>query len=101
VELFIRDDDVDVVGAAEAVVEDAQEAVAVRGEVDAHDFGGFVGDDVEEAWVLVGETVVIWGGGCQLRGTRACLVYVRGCRVTVKGVRGQGREEGKEKRERK
>jgi len=59
VELFVRDDDVDVVGGLEAVVHGTQQAVAVGGEVDADDFGALVGDDVEETWVLVGEAVVI------------------------------------------
>ncbi len=57
--LLVGDDDVDVVCGAQAVVHAGEEAVAVRGEVDAHDLGGLVGDDVEEARVLVGEAVVV------------------------------------------
>ena len=57
--LLVGDDDVDVVFRAEAVVHCAEEAVCVGREVDADDFGGLVGDDVEEARVLVGEAVVV------------------------------------------
>jgi len=42
------------------VVHDAEEAVAVGREVDSDDFGAFIGDDVEEARVLVREAVVVW-----------------------------------------
>lgn len=41
------------------MVHAGEEAVAVGGEVDADDFGGFVGDYVEEARVLVREAVVV------------------------------------------
>jgi len=64
--LFICDDDVDVVGGAETVVCDGEEAVTVGRKVDADDFGGFIGDDVEESGVLMRETVVVLapdGGG--------------------------------------
>ena len=54
-----RDDDVHVVAAAEAVVEDRQQAVRVGRQVDADDAGFLVDDVVEEAGVLVGEAVVI------------------------------------------
>jgi hypothetical protein len=57
--LFVGDDDVDVVLALQAVVHDRQETVAVRREVDADHLGALVGNDVEEARVLVGETVVV------------------------------------------
>lgn len=58
--LLVGDDDVDVVGRAEAVVHCAEEAVGVGREVDADDLWGFVDDDGEEAWVLVREAVVVW-----------------------------------------
>ena len=57
--LLVGDDDVDVVGRAKAVVHAGEEAVAVGGKIDAHDLGGLVGDDVEEAGVLVCEAVVV------------------------------------------
>jgi len=56
---LIGDDDVDVVGAAEAVVGDREEAVAIGGKIDACYLWTFVGDDIEEAGVLVGEAVVV------------------------------------------
>ena len=56
---LVGDDDVDVIGAAEAVVGHAEQAIRVGRQVDAGDFGALVGDDVEEARVLVGEAVVI------------------------------------------
>ena len=59
VRLFVGDDDVDVVDGAEAVVGYGEEAVGVGRKVDAGDGGGLVGDDVEEAGVLVGEAVVV------------------------------------------
>jgi hypothetical protein len=57
--LLVGDDDVDVIGRAEAMVHCAEQAVCVGWEVDADDFGRLVNDDGEEAGVLVGETVVI------------------------------------------
>ncbi len=56
---LIGDDDVDVVLAAEAVVANAQQAIRVGREIDAGDVGALVGDDVEEAGILVGEAVVV------------------------------------------
>ena len=57
--LLVGDDDVDVVDGAKAVVGHGEEAVGVGREVDAGDVGGLIGDDVEEAGILVGEAVVI------------------------------------------
>jgi hypothetical protein len=57
--LLVGDDDVDVVGGAEAVVHCAQQAVCIGWEVDADNFGRLVDDDREEAGVLVSEAVVI------------------------------------------
>ena len=56
---LVGDDDVDVVGAAQAVVGDGEQAVGVGRKVDAGDVRALVGDDVDEAGVLVGEAVVI------------------------------------------
>lgn len=53
--LLVGDDDVDVAFGSQAVVHGAEETVAIRGKVDADDFRGFVGKDVEETGVLVGE----------------------------------------------
>jgi hypothetical protein len=47
--LLVADDDVDVSGAAQAVVGHAQQRVDVRGQVDAADLGALVDDDVEKA----------------------------------------------------
>ena len=66
VQLLVRDDQVDIIGAAQAVVGRREQAVGVRRQVDARDPGAFVGNDVEEAGVLVAETVVVLapdGGG--------------------------------------
>ena len=54
-----RDDDVHVVAAADAVVEAAQQAVCIGGQVEAHDVGLLVRDVVEEAGVLMREAVVV------------------------------------------
>ena len=53
------DHDVDVVPAAQAVVEDREQAVGVGREIDANDVGLLVDDVVDEAGILVRETVVI------------------------------------------
>jgi hypothetical protein len=58
--LLVGDDDVDVVGGAEAVVHCAEQAVRIRWKVDADDFGRLVYDDREEAGILVSEAVVIY-----------------------------------------
>ena len=57
--LLVGHDDVDVVGRAQAVVGHGEETVAVGREVDADYLGWLVGDDVEEAGVLVREAVVV------------------------------------------
>jgi hypothetical protein len=51
--------DVHVVSAAQAVVEDGQEAVGVGREITANDVSLLVDDVIEEAGVLVREPVVI------------------------------------------
>ena len=53
------DHHVDVVPAAQAVIEDRQQAVGIGRQVDAHDVGLLVDDVVEEAGILVREAVVI------------------------------------------
>ena len=53
VHLLVGDDDVDVIGAAQAVVGHRQQAVGVGRQIDAHDARALVGDDVEQAGVLV------------------------------------------------
>ena len=57
--LLVRDDDVDVVLAAEAVVADREQAVGVGRQVDAHHAGALVRHHVEEAGVLVRKPVVV------------------------------------------
>ena len=54
-----RDDDVHVVLAAQAVVEDRQQAVCVGRQVHPDDVGFLVDDMIEEAGILVGEPVVV------------------------------------------
>jgi hypothetical protein len=57
--LLARDDHIDVVPAAQAVVGDREEAVRVRRQVHADDLGFLVHDMVDEAGVLVAEAVVV------------------------------------------
>ena len=57
--LLVAHDDVDVVGAPQAVVRHRQQAVRVRRQVDAGDRRALVDHDVEEARVLVREAVVV------------------------------------------
>ena len=57
--VLARDDDVDVVAAAQAVVHHREQAIGVRRQIDAHDLGLFINDMVNEAGVLVGKAVVI------------------------------------------
>ena len=54
-----RDDDVHVVPAAQAMINDRQQTVRVGWEVDADDVGLLVDDMVEEPRVLVREAVVV------------------------------------------
>ena len=53
------DDHVDVVAAAQAVVRHRQQRVGVRRQVHPDDVGFLVHHMVEEAWILVGEAVVV------------------------------------------
>ena len=57
--LLARDDHVDVVAAAQAVVGDREQRVRVRRQVDADHLGLLVDDVVDEARVLVREAVVV------------------------------------------
>ena len=57
--LLARDDDVDVVAAAQAVIGHRQQRVGVRRQVDADDLGLLVDDVVDEAGILVAEAVVV------------------------------------------
>ena len=57
--LFAGDDDVDVVAAAQAVVGDREQTVGVGRQVDADDLGLLIDDVVDEAGVLMAETVMV------------------------------------------
>src|SRR5215467_15860825 len=57
--LFVADDHVDVVLAAQAMIGDGEQSIHIRRQVDSRDIGAFVDDDVKKAGVLVGEAVVI------------------------------------------
>src|SRR4029078_1335263 len=59
VALLVRDDHVDVVGGAQAVVGRREEAGGVGRQVDARDGRALVGDHVHEAGVLVREAIVV------------------------------------------
>ena len=54
-----RDDDVDVVATAQAVIHHAQQTVGIGGQIDAHDLGALVQRDVDETGILMSEAVVI------------------------------------------
>ena len=53
------DHDIHTVAAAQAMIHDAEQAVRIGREIDAHDIGLHVDDMVEKARVLVGEAVVV------------------------------------------
>ena len=57
--LLIRNDDVDIVRAAQTVVRHRQQAVGIGGEVDARNFRALIGDHIQETGVLVAEAVVV------------------------------------------
>lgn len=57
--LFVGDDDVDVICAAETVVHAGKKTVSVGWEVDSYDFWALVGDDIEESGILMGEAIVV------------------------------------------
>ena len=59
VHLLIADDHVDVVFTAQAVIGDGQQAVDVRRQIDARDFGAFVYDYVQEPRILMSKTIVV------------------------------------------
>jgi hypothetical protein len=64
--LLISHNNIDVIRTPQTMVHDGKKTVAVRREVDPHDFGRLVGHDVEKAGVLVREAVVVLppdGGG--------------------------------------
>ena len=57
--LFVGNDHVYVVDAAQTVVGDRQQAVGIGRQIDPHYGGALVGDHVEKAGVLVREAVVV------------------------------------------
>ena len=57
--VFARDDYVDVMTAAQAMVHYRQQAVGIRWKVNTYDLGLLIDDVVDETWVLVRESVVI------------------------------------------
>ena len=56
---LVGNDDVDVVRAAQAVICDTEQAVCIRRKIDARDVRALIGDDVDEAGILVSEAVVV------------------------------------------
>jgi hypothetical protein len=78
--LLARDDHVDVVAAAEAVIADREQGVRVRGQVDTDDLGLLVHDVVDEAGILMREAVVVLAPD------------VRGEQVVERGDRAAARE---------
>src|SRR5688572_15863630 len=59
VHLFVANDHVYVIFAAQTVVRDGQKAVHIRWQVDTCDFGTFIYDHIKETRVLVGKPIVI------------------------------------------
>src|ERR1017187_1762811 len=57
--LFTGNDQVDVVPAAKTVISYREQAVRVGWQIDAHDVGLFTRNVIYEAWILMGEAVVI------------------------------------------
>ena len=57
--MLAGDHDVDVIAAAQAVIEDRQQAIGIGRQIDAHDIRLLVDHVVEEAGILVREAVVI------------------------------------------
>src|SRR5262249_4047835 len=57
--LLSRDDEVDVVAAAEAVIGNRQQCISIRRKIDADDIGFLIGYVIDKAGVLVGEAVVV------------------------------------------
>ena len=57
--LLAGHDDVDEIAAAQAAVGDPKQAIGIRRQVNADDFGLLVDDMVDEAGILVAEPVVI------------------------------------------
>ena len=57
--VFTRDDDVDVMAAAQAVIHHRKKAIGIRRKVNPHDLGLLVHDIVDETGILVCEAVVI------------------------------------------
>ena len=58
-ELLVGHDDVDVIGAAQAMVRHGEHAVGIGRQVDARDARPLVRDEIEKAGVLVAEAVVV------------------------------------------
>jgi hypothetical protein len=57
--LFARDDDVDVIAAAQTMIRHRQQRVRIRRQIHANDFGFFVHDVINKTRVLMTEAVVI------------------------------------------
>ena len=57
--LLAGDDHVDVVVAAQAVVGDREQRIGIGRQVDADDIGLLVGDEIDEAGILMAEAVVV------------------------------------------
>ena len=57
--LFVGDDDVDVISAAQAVVGNREQRISIRGEVHSDQFSLFVDHVINEPGVLVAEAVMV------------------------------------------
>ena len=79
--LLVGDDDVDGVGRAEAVIGDDEQGVRIGRQIDANDRRSLVGDEIDEAGILVREPIVVLppDGGREkdiLRGDRRAPAHV-------------------------
>ena len=59
VRLFVGDDDIDVIGAAQTVIGHAQQAIGIRRQIDARHVRALVGDHVQKSRILMSEAVVV------------------------------------------
>jgi hypothetical protein len=57
--LLTGDDHVDTVAGPQAVVCNPEQGIGVRREIDADDIGLLVGDEIDEAGVLMAETIMV------------------------------------------
>lgn len=58
--LFIGNDDVNAVRAAQTLIRDGQKRIGVRRQIDTRDRWTLVGHQINESGILMRKTVVVW-----------------------------------------